>query len=334
MRDARALVLALLSATAAAACASPGAAAPDAPPTPTGGPSLTGPPAFAVGGFRIELPVTTLAPGEEIEPCFVLPLVVEGPSRLVGGAVLRTPPGMHHGNITARPAGGADPCVTGDPAVDIVDGGTVLFASSTQVSGEEWYRFADGMGFRVREGHVIVARMHYLNAGEAPITVAPTYEWFTIDTAHLVEELAPFLWTYSGFMIPAMTELTVAAECLFGDPQHPMHVVSLLPHMHKLGTALSADIVGGPRAGDRFLDSPGYDPEDGVLRLYDPGVDLSAADGFGFSCTWNNTLDRTIREGIGDNEMCMIFGYAWPADQAFNALANDAGCLTLRTPLE
>ncbi len=307
------------------------------PEPPVGTDPLQQPPANTVGGFRIQIPETTLAPGQEIEPCFIFPLEITGPSRIVGGAVLHTQPGMHHGNITTRHKTGEGirscPPNDGDPATDVINGGgNVLFGSSTQISGDEWYRFADGEGYRVLDSFEIVARMHFLNPTDEELTVAPSYEWFTIDEATLTNELGAFIWMYNNFEIPPLSQKTVTAHCdLPGD--HPMHVVSLLPHMHALGTSLDASYAGGPFDGEKFLDSPGYDPDNGVLVQYDPPIDLEPVRGFSFSCTWNNTLPVTIREGVGDNEMCMIFGYAWPVDKAFTALANDdAPCFTFATP--
>jgi hypothetical protein len=293
------------------------------------------PPAFTVGGFKIQLPAMTLAPGREVEPCWILPLELVGPSHLVGGAVVRTGIGMHHGNITTRPKSGEGirqcPPDFGDASNDVTMGGNVLFGSSTQVSGEEWYRFADGEAYRVLDGFEVVARMHYVNPSDEEITVAPSYEWFTIDESKLVHEIGAFIWMYQNFEIPPLSEKTVTGDCtLPGD--HPMHVVSLLPHMHKLGKALGATYTGGSFDGQEFLDSKGYDPDNGVLTFYDPPVDLTDAVGIKFSCTWQNTFDRTIHEGIGDNEMCMVFGYSWPVDKSYTAYAADDNCVMFATP--
>lgn len=297
------------------------------------------PPSHVVGGFSITIPSYELAPGEELSPCYIFPLEVEGPSRLVGGGVLRAVPGMHHGNITTRRATGEGirPCPEGsDSAIggeagDILDGGAVLFGSSTQISGEEWQSFPEGVAFRVREGHEIVARMHYLNASSAPLAVAPTYEWFTIDEAKLVQEIGPFAWNFRAFEIPPRSELTVTTACRFPEP---MHIVNALPHMHALGTAFTADFVGGPLDGERFLDSPGYDPTRGVITQYDPAIDLGQGEGARFSCTWQNTFDKTIEEGIGDNEMCILFGYAYPPEHAFSTVATDEEhCVFLYPPV-
>lgn len=293
------------------------------------------PPANTVGRFRIQIPEQTLVPGREFEPCWIFPLELEGPSHFVGGAVLRTGPGLHHGNITTRPKTGEGirPCPPndGDPATDVVAGGNVLFGSSTQVAGEEWYRFAEGEGYRILDTYEIVARMHFLNPSDEEIVVAPSYEWFTIDEATLEREIGAFIWMYQNFEIPPNSTHTVTGDCTLPG-EHPMHIVSLLPHMHKLGTSLDATYTGGPFDGQAFLDSQGYDPDNGVLTFYDPPVDLTDAVGIEFSCTWQNTFNRTIREGIGDNEMCMVFGYAWPVDKAFTAYAADENCVMLATP--
>ena len=157
-----------------------------------GHPPARQPPANAVGGFSIQLPDVVLPPGGEVQPCYIFPLVVSGPSHVVGGATLNATPGMHHGNITTRPKTGdgiracsdAD-SAGGSEALDILNGGGVLFGSSTQIVGQEWQSFPAGMGYRIKEGYEIVARMHYLNASAAPLTVAPSYQWYTIDESTL-----------------------------------------------------------------------------------------------------------------------------------------------------
>lgn len=303
-----------------------------------GHPPARQPPANAVGGFTIQLPEQTLMPGDEQQPCYIFPLELMGPSHVVGGATLNATPGLHHGNITTRPKTGegiracpdAD-AAGGSEANDILMGGAVLFGSSTQFVGEEWQSFPAGMGYRIKDGYEIVARMHYLNATSAPLTVAPSYQWYTIDESALTQELAPFIWEYKNFSIPAGATMTVTGDCSFPYADHPMHLVNVLPHMHKLGIEFDAGVTGGPLDGQMFLKSPGYDPEKGVLTQYDPAIDLSAVSGVKFSCTWRNTLSQTVVEGVGSNEMCMMFGYAYPPSAAYSALATGDACL-MSTP--
>jgi hypothetical protein len=112
-----------------------------------------------------------------------------------------------------------------------------------------------------------------------------------------------------------------------------MHVVNALPHMHALGTAFFGSFVGGPLDGERWLDSVGYDPEAGVLTQYTPAVDLSMSDEVSFGCSWRNTFDKPIGEGVGDDEMCILFGYAYPYEQSYSAQASPTGCLMVAPPL-
>ncbi len=289
-----------------------------------------GKPPNAVGSFTIQLPEETLAPGDEITPCYVFPLEIEGPSTFVNAAVLKTGPGLHHGNITTRPKTGEGmrPCEDdiGGEALDVVAGGSVLFGSSTQLVGEEWRRFPNDMAYQVKEGFEIVARMHYLNTTSQTLTVAPSYDWYTIPESDVTEVLGPIFWAIRNFEIPPQSEHTVSTECNFA---RPMQIVEAMPHMHALGTHFGASIVGGPNDGSAFLDEKGYDPE-GSIRVFEPPVNLDGSDGVRFSCTWKNPFDKQIVEGIGDNEMCMMFGYAFPVENAYTAVATPNGpCIEL-----
>ena len=254
---------------ALAACSSSGAP----------GPSFTqgttprqAPPSNVVGGFTAQLPPVTLQPGDEQYPCFIFPLDVQGPSHLVGGAQVIAQAGMHHGNVTSRPSTGTGirPCPDGDPnnalggsGTDVANGGTVLFASSTQHVGSEWLSMPDGMAFPVKDGFEIVARMHYLNASPQPLTVAPSYQWYTVDESAVTTVLAPFIWVYSGFQIPPGATYTVEGDCNFPPG---MKIVTVLPHMHALGTRFTAGFLGGALDGQLWLDSKGYDPTNGVMQ--------------------------------------------------------------------
>jgi hypothetical protein len=290
-----------------------------------------------VGGFAIQLPDFTLEPGEERFPCWIFPLEVEGPSRVVGGGLLNTTAGMHHGNVTTRPSTGTGfrPCegggggVIGGEALDILSGGAVLFGSSTQLQGEEWQSFPSGMGYPIVDGYEIVARMHYLNATADSLTVAPSYEWFTIDEASVEQLLGPFAWQLTGWEIPPLSDLTVEASC---RPPGPMNIVNGLPHMHELGNEFFGTYVGGELDGQRWLNSQGYDPEGGVLTQWTPAVDLSRGESTTFGCTWRNHHDKVIVEGVGDNEMCILFGYAYPYENSYSATANVNGCVMVAPP--
>lgn len=301
-------------------------------------PPLQQPPAHPVGGFSIDLgdpsiQGTELAPGAELFPCVVFPLDISGPSNLVGGGMLTTSPGLHHGNITTRPSdgiAGIHACAnqswtadnTGQEAIDVLNGGAVLFGSTTQIEVNEWQSFPCGMGYAVKPGYQIVANMHYLNPTSETLTPKPKYQWYTIDPKTLTQQLYPFAWELSTFSIPPYTQQTFTGACALSSP---MHVVNVLPHMHQLGVGLNLSYLGGSLDGQPFLTSKGYDPDSTLQVQYTPAVDLGQGTGFSMSCTWNNTTDQTIVEGTGINEMCIIFGYGWPEDAAYSSVFSAGG---------
>ena len=297
-------------------------------------------PPHDVGGFSMVMPKITLAPGEERSICWAAAMKLTGPSHMVGGGVLRVGKGLHHGNVTTRPRRAtttevAAPCgkestgALGGEGQDVVDGGSVLFGSTTQVAGEEWQSFPEGMAFKVKDGFEMAARMHYLNATKEPLEIAPAYEWFTVDEAKVTTELSPFFWVYKGFEMAPHTSLTVKANCTLPTP---MKIVTLMPHMHKLATGFTAGFVGGPLDGKNFLESKGYDPDRGLIMQFEPAVDTAQGEGVSFSCAWENTFDKKIVEGIGDNEMCMAFGYGYPAGKVYTLLGNQGGLCPAITP--
>jgi hypothetical protein len=326
------LVAALASVAAGGGCGgnTTGSGGGNAPPFPQAHPPQQQEPANVVGGFAIDLgdsglqPVV-MKPGDELFPCIVFPLSITGGSHLVGGGMLTASPGMHHGNITTRPTDGMSgphPCpgvdwtqgTIGEEALDIAAGGAVLFGSTTQIKTNEWQSFPDGMGYRIKDGFQIVAHMHYLNATGSTLTVAPKYQWYTIDESKLTQELFPFIWELTNFSIPPHSNQSFVGAC---DLPPGMKIVNVLPHMHQLGTGLDAAFLGGKFDGQQWLTSPGYSTDKTLQEQYTPALDLSAGSGMTMTCTWNNTTDETIIEGTGINEMCMVFGYGWPAASAY-----------------
>jgi hypothetical protein len=294
---------------------------------------LQEPPPNAVGGFAIDLgdpsiQGTMLQPGQELFPCLVFPMGIHGSSNLVGGGVMTPSPGVHHGNITTGPSDGKPgihPCPgqswtvdnSTQQALDVLNGGAVLFGSTTQIQVPEWESFPCGMAYAVKPGFQIVANMHYLNPASTAVQPKPRYQWYTIDPKALKQQLYPFAWKLTTFSLPPRTQQTVTGSCALPSA---MHVVNVLPHMHHLGTGLDLSYLGGPLDGQPFLSSPGYDPSGTLQVQYTPSIDLGQGRGFTMSCSWNNTTDQTIVQGTGINEMCIVFGYAWPQPATYTAL--------------
>jgi hypothetical protein len=156
-------------------------------------------------------------------------------------------------------------------ALDVLKGGAVLFGSTTQVMVNEWESFPCGMAYAIKPGYQIVANLHYLNASSVPLDPKPKYQWYTIDPKALTQQVYPFAWELTTFSIPPETSATVTGSCALASD---MHVVNVLPRMHRLGIGLDLSYLGGPLDGEKFLTSPGYNPDSRLQVQYTPAVHL------------------------------------------------------------
>ena len=271
-------------------------------------------------GFRLIAPPRLVQPGEEIDTCVSWPY----PSlqnKVIYSARIYTTPGLHHSNMVAKPVAadlGKNPypaCNPGaaDPFSNIGDGlPDVLFGNSTQVVGAETLTFPPGMGYTVDTTREISTDIHYLNATGEPMVVEVAYDFFTMPPERLVDEVAPFLMQVNDFLVPPHETGTVGATCdVFGG-----RVVSMMPHTHKLATEFTVDFVPLEGAEERVLEDGAYDPESDI-RVFDPPLDLEPIDKVRFTCTFDNTTDHDVTYGLGENEMCILFGYVTPVRSQF-----------------
>lgn len=266
-------------------------------------------------GFRLVAPPRTLAPGEEVLTCISWPFPAIK-NTLVYSARVHATPGLHHSNVISKPPNedhgpnpypgcypGADDPFSDLPAV-IPD---VLFASSTQVTGREDLVFPPGLAFRVDPSREVSTNYHLLNTTSEEQTIEVAYDFFTMEEADLENEVAPFAMQVNDFFIPPHTTQEVGATCrAYGG-----NVVSIMPHFHQLSERFATEIVDTEGAATVVYEDQGFDIESDI-RTYDPPLVLDDYDSLRFGCRFNNTTDHDITYGLGDNEMCVLFGYLYP----------------------
>jgi Copper type II ascorbate-dependent monooxygenase, C-terminal domain len=273
-------------------------------------------------GFRIIAPARALGPGEEIDTCVSWPYP-EIQNRVIYSARIYTTTGLHHSNLIAKPVNaeaGLNPypdCHPGasDPFVDLPEViPDVLFGNSTQLVGEETLTFPVGMGYVVDTTREMATNIHYLNSSTEPQVVEVAYDFYTMPLEKLEGEVAAFVLQVNDFLIPPHTTGVVGASCdVFGGS-----VVSMLPHTHKLAEEFVVDLL--PYEGEPLpvFREGGYDLESDI-HTFDPMLDLTEIDKIRYECTFNNTTDHDVVYGIGENEMCVLFGYVYPARKQFVA---------------
>ncbi|KYF87695.1 hypothetical protein BE20_24795 [Sorangium cellulosum] len=275
-------------------------------------------------GFRIIAPPRTLAPGEEALFCrsWPFPALV---NETVHAARLYTTAGLHHSNVIAKPVNpsyGPNPYPDCHPGADDAFGALpavipdVLFASSTQVVGDETLVFPEGMGFTLDTTREIATSVHLLNTSAEPEVVELAYDFFTMPMSERTEELVPFVMNVNDFRVPPRATRTVGATCsTFGG-----NIVSLMPHTHRYAEAFDVDVVREDGGEARVYEGGAFDLE-GDIEVYRPAIALEEGDSLRYACRFRNTSDHDLTFGFGDNEMCTLFGYMYPPEKQLAAVS-------------
>jgi hypothetical protein len=262
-----------------------------------------------------------LAPHEETQPCIQWTLHNEQ-AIYVQTVRLTNDGGSHHSNWFVVPEetfpgedGYFDCNARGFAEIDAAVAGTVLFAQSTQSRIDE-QRLPDGVVIKIPPHHKVVAGGHFLNLADAPYT---TEMRMALELVHpkLVEVVAaPFRLTYYDLEIPAMRQARFSGTCdmtsLYMDQVGrplDLKLYYVTPHYHYLGNWFDLFIDGGPRDGENVFHLDGFNASSNG-KSFDPPIDLTGANGFSFTCGYDNWRDQTIGWGIGDQEMCVMLGLA------------------------
>ncbi len=301
----------------------------------TGEPTVLELPPPPKAGFRMILPPVELAPGEERLYCVAWPYP-EQQRDLVYAAKIYATGGLHHSNVFSPandPVAGPNPYPDCHPGADdafanIGEGvPDVLFANSTQVAGGETLVFPAGMGFRVHHERDVVANVHLLNTTPEPLLAEVVYDYFTMPQDALVEELAPFVLDNRLIDVPPMQTETTTAECGVWNG----NVVSLMPHTHEFATRFAVETV--TFEGDRTLiyEEEGFDLESDIA-VFEEAISLEGVHDLSYSCTYENTKTEPLVYGLGEQEMCILFGYLYPPGEQFagQQVDPDEGCATVK----
>jgi hypothetical protein len=265
--------------------------------------------------------VYELQPLEEAQPCIQWTLNNEHPI-YVSTVTLVNQGGFHHSNwfvvpddVYSGPDGYFDCASRGFHELESAVSGTVLFAQSTQ-SRFDQQKLPDGVVIKVPARHKVVAGGHLLNLADAVYT---TELRMTLDIIHPRDVntiVAPFRLTYYDLDIPPEAQSHFSGTCDFGSFYEQetgtpidLQLYYATPHYHYLGNYFDLSIVGGPDDGRSVLRLDGFNA-DGNGHAFDPPISLAGAQGFRFTCGYDNWRDRAIGWGIGDQEMCVMLGLA------------------------
>jgi hypothetical protein len=289
-------------------------------------------------GFRLVVPPQTLVPSEEIEGCraWAYPNITY---KNIYAARVYTTGALHHSNMYGVPLASSGPspypsCTSGQAdlfkqvpnllAGNILD---VLFANSTQIDGGEQIVFRKGMAFPITtEGREVATTIHWLNVTSKEVTSEIVYDFFTMPDDLMTETLVPFVFENEAFSIPPRSIGNIDTTC---DLVQHGNIVSIMPHTHKRATAFEVDLIKSDGTSQQIFADPAFDTSSDIT-VFDEPISLEGFTKIHHRCTVNNDLSDTIVWGIGQNEMCTLFGYLYPPTaQMLGYVGTPDSCLAL-----
>jgi hypothetical protein len=265
--------------------------------------------------------IVELAPHEETEPC--VQWTLDNDQSLWAQTVRLTNDGAsHHSNwfivpenAFPGPDGYFDCGERGFSEIEAAVQGTVLFAQSTQSRFDE-QALPDGVVVKIPPRHKVVAGTHFLNLADAPYSTELRMAFDLIHPKDVTVVTAPFRFSYTDLQIPPMRQSRFSGDCDLastyeGSAGKPLDLklYYVTPHYHYLGNFFDLTISGGPRDGENVFRLDGFDAGSNG-QSFDPPIDLTGADGFRFTCGYDNWRDVSVGWGIGDQEMCVMLGLA------------------------
>ena len=280
----------------------------------TPAPDPTAPLTFAFGPY--DIPAQT----EDTKDCVQITMHNDA-AVFVNTVELTTGPGFHHSNWFYVP----EHTFPGDDGtyacndrnfsepVAAIQGG-VLFAQSTQAA-HEIQQFPPGHVVKIPARSKIVAQIHLLNAGDNPVSLAPTIVLTPIAEADVTTTLAGISFEDQALGLPPNAQSRFSVECdfapkheaLFGTPPN-FHIFYALAHYHTLGTGLDLEAVK-PDGTTAMVYSTQNRVGDALGGPIAPAFDMTGYTKLRMTCDYFNPRAATVGWGNGDQEMCVFLAF-------------------------
>jgi hypothetical protein len=231
--------------------------------------------------------------------------------------------GYHHSNWLFTPdtmyegPDGAWSCdERGYGELEAAVAGGVLYAQSTQAL-HEVQKFPDGVALYVPPHARVIGGTHMLNVSTSTLATDLELRIYTIPSDQVQVPLAPFRFSYYDLTIPPLSQSAFTGECDMAsanptptpDGTLDMDLYYVLPHYHALGSSFRLEAFGGPRDGEVIYEIGGFTGE-ARGRAFDPPFSLAGAQGVRVTCGFDNPRSEEVGWGIGDQEMCVMLGFA------------------------
>jgi hypothetical protein len=192
--------------------------------------------------------------------------------------------------------------------------GGVFFAQSTQIQ-RETQQFPEGTVVVIPPHARVIGALHQLNASPMAREVGITLRARTIPRAQVRTRLSPFYLEYYPLTILPRSRSSFSVECPLEERARMLtgHAVNMrffygLAHYHDLGAQMRVDVLGGAADGRTLYETSARQGDSWAVTMQ-PAVDVSGARALRLTCVFDNPRSATVGYGIGDQEMCIWFGF-------------------------
>ena len=252
-------------------------------------------------GVQITTGPMPLEPGEEKTVCVFLDLPSDVDLDVI--KLEQRNAGYAHHFILFRGGSAHAPGVGECPTTLFVQHPPIFPGTRNQPS----FAMPAGVAIPLAKRQPLILQLHLLNAGDEPVVEELKINIHAGDPSASYERAGVVGGSDFDFRIPPGQMYTATQRCYLG----PMKLFALTSHSHS--RTISFDIRASLSATGMpiYHNTSWSEPEVGQ---YDPALELPAFSWLEFSCTWFNETTSTITYGeTAEDEMCMFFGYYYPA---------------------
>jgi len=186
----------------------------------------------------------------------------------------------------------------------------VLVAGAGVGSGD--VNFPDGVALPVRTDGAYVLQIHMLNASSQPMDVQAGYDLGLTAPGSQWQRAGVYITGTTRFSIPAGAIGYSASATCTGNLPADAKLISLFPHMHKLGVHFHVDRTSGGQTAALYDNGWLFDSQ--TVVPIQPEVPLAPADSVTIRCTWDNPGSTAVSFGLHtSDEMCFGIFYYYPA---------------------
>ncbi len=290
--------------------------------------------------------VVNVGPGEEVHACQFVKMPEGGGELFVSGGEYDTTAGTHHFLVFRTDPEMPAPAL--NEPVDCYEGdGAMRWERGYVTGGQLEHEAADfpaGLALPFEPGAILLMQSHVVNPSPEPIDAKVHVELRTIPPSEVQARVGTFRFYDPFIHVPAGGAGTASMRCHI---HHPVNLLSAGSHMHSRGIEYRAYADGpGAAASAPFFSTTDWqhpEPWTGLMTL-------PAGSALRFECDYQNTSDFDVVQGPSavDDEMCMLSGFYYPAQDAHEedcasmdmhgtgtrSCAQTTSCLSLCDPAE